>query len=222
MSDDELEEILKELEGEEDEMEEGDHSEEDSMEEGDHSEEDSMEEMSSKEKMKKGLYKEEDHSEEDLEEGNDDEEMDLEEIIKALKEEDEEESMEEEKDEDELEEAYNVIKFLRSQLSEVNLLNAKLLYVNKLFKKGELTETKKVKIIETFDRVKTVREAKLVYATLAESMSVTPVRKAAPKRAKAKNLTEGIASSSTKGTKKVIADSNGVYNRFSELINYNK
>jgi hypothetical protein len=103
----------------------------------------------------------------------------------------------------------------------VNLLNAKLLYVNKLFKKGELTETKKVKIIETFDRVKTVREAKLVYATLAESMTARPARKAAPKR-KAKNLTEGIASSRSKGTKKVIADSNGVYNRFTELINYNK
>jgi hypothetical protein len=193
------------------------------MEEGEHSDKEEMDEkMSSKEKMKKGLYKEEDHSEEDLEEGNDEEEMDLEEIIKALREEDEEESMEEEKDEDELEEAYNVIKFLRSKLNEVNLLNAKLLYVNKLFKRGELTETKKVKIIETFDRVKTVREAKLVYATLAESMTARPARKAAPKRAKTKNLTEGIASSSTKGTKKVIADSNGVYNRFSELINYNK
>ena len=129
--------------------------------------------------------------------------------------------MDEEKDEDELEEAYNVIKFLRSKLNEVNLLNAKLLYVNKLFKKGELSETKKVKIIETFDRVKTVREAKLVYATLAESMTARPIRKAAPKR-KAKNLTEGIASAPTRGTKKVIADSNGVYNRFTELINYNK
>jgi hypothetical protein len=211
-------------------MAEGDHAEEEEpMEEEAHAESDGEahadleEKMSSKEKMKKGLYKEEDHSEEDLEEEmKDEEEVDLEEIIKALREEeDEEKSMDEEKEEDELEEAYNVIKFLRSKLNEVNLLNAKLLYVNKLFKKGELTETKKVKIIETFDRVKTVREAKLVYATLAESMTARPARKAAPKR-KAKNLTEGIASSRSKGTKKVIADSNGVYNRFTELINYNK
>ena len=52
----------------------------------------------------------------------------------------------------ELIEAYSVIKFLRGKLNEVNLLNAKLLFVNKLFKKANLSESQKVKIIETFDR----------------------------------------------------------------------
>ncbi len=72
--------------------------------------------------------------------------------------------------EEEINEAYSAVKFLRTKLSEVNLLNAKLLYVNKLFR-NNLTETQKVKIIETFDRAKTVREAKLVYATLSESIT---------------------------------------------------
>ncbi len=38
------------------------------------------------------------------------------------------------------------------------------------YQTGELTESQKVKIIETFDRAKNVREAKLIYATLAESV----------------------------------------------------
>ena len=218
MSDDELEEILRELEGEEDEMAEGDYS------EGEEEMED-MEEMSSKEKMKKGLYKEGDYSEgeEEMEMEADEEEIDLEEIIKALREEDEEAEVEVEDEEAELEEAYKVIKYLRSKLQEINLLNAKLLYVNKLFK-ADLTESKKVKIIETFDRVKNVREAKLVYATLAESMNTNTKKskKTVTKRKSLKRgLTEGRASAPSKATKKPIIE-NTVYNRFSELINYNK
>ncbi len=131
--------------------------------------------------------------------------------------------MEEMKDEDELEEAYKVIQYLRGKLNEVNLLNAKLLFVNKLFKKGDLSESKKIKVIETFDRVRTVREAKLVYATLAESI-VSPIAKKTRNvvtRSKKRGLTEGIASAPSKATKKPIIE-NTVYNRFNELINYNK
>ena len=213
MSDEELEEILRELDGDEDELTEMD-SEEETM-EGDYSEEEDVMEMSSKEKMKKGLYKEEDHSEEE-------EEIDLEEIIKALREEEGEEAKaeEEESKEDELEEAYEVIKFLRSKLNEVNLLNAKLLFVNKLFKKAELSESKKIKIIETFDRVRNVREAKLVYASLAENISSTPVKRKVIKKRNV-SITEGLASAPTRGTKKPIVENNA-YSRFTELINYNK
>ena len=219
MSDEELEEILRELEGEE----------EESMEEGDYSDDEEMNEMSDEdESMEEGMKSDDD----EMNEADEEEEIDLEEIIKALREEEsEEESMEEEAHAEsdgeahaELEEAYNVIKFLRSKLNEVNLLNAKLLYVNKLFKKGELTENKKIKIIETFDRVKTVREAKLVYATLAESIiSTAPIARKTKKSVakRRKGLTEGIASAPTRGTKKPIVE-NTVYNRFTELINYNK
>ena len=107
----------------------------------------------------------------------DDEEVNLEELIQALREEDGDEEEEEEeapkmdeakkmkmkkKMEEDLNEAYSVVRFLRTKLSEVNLLNAKLLYVNKLFRRNGLSESQKVKIVETFDRAKSVREAKLV------------------------------------------------------------
>jgi len=72
---------------------------------------------------------------------------------------------------EELEEAMNTIATLRSELNEVNLLNAKLLYVNKLFKAKNLNESQKVKVINAFDRAETVREAKNVFDTLSESLS---------------------------------------------------
>jgi hypothetical protein len=73
--------------------------------------------------------------------------------------------------ESELEEAMNTISTLRSELNEVNLLNAKLLYVNKLFKAKNLNEAQKVKVINAFDRAETVREAKNVFDTLNESLN---------------------------------------------------
>jgi hypothetical protein len=80
-------------------------------------------------------------------------------------------AMRSEGDEKELEEAMNTIATLRSELNEVNLLNAKLLYVNKLFKAKNLNEAQKVKVINAFDRAETVREAKNVFDTLNESLN---------------------------------------------------
>ncbi len=77
---------------------------------------------------------------------------------------------------EELEEAMNTIATLRSELNEVNLLNAKLLYVNKLFKAKNLNESQKVKVINAFDRAETVREAKNVFDTLSESLSTEKVK----------------------------------------------
>jgi hypothetical protein len=76
---------------------------------------------------------------------------------------------------EELEEAMNTIATLRSELNEVNLLNAKLLYVNKLFKSKNLTEAQKVKVINAFDRAETVKETKNIFETLKESLN-TPVK----------------------------------------------
>ena len=76
----------------------------------------------------------------------------------------------------ELEEAMKTIATLRSELNEVNLLNAKLLYVNKLFKAKNLNEAQKVKVINAFDRAETVREAKNVFDTLNESLSTEKVK----------------------------------------------
>jgi hypothetical protein len=68
--------------------------------------------------------------------------------------------------EDKLEEAYKTIKTIKSEINEVNLLNAKLLYTNKIFRSKNLTESQKVNILETFDKATNVKEVKLIYETL--------------------------------------------------------
>ena len=142
-----------------------------------------------------------------------DEEFDLEEVINALREEDEEaEDDKEVVGESDLEEAYATIKFLRSKINEVNLLNAKLLFSNKLFRANNLNESQKLRVIETFDRAASVREVKLVYSTLAESM----VGKSGTKS----SMTEGLASKATKSTapnKSVIVESNNFSDRMRKL-----
>jgi hypothetical protein len=70
-----------------------------------------------------------------------------------------------------LEEAIKTIKVLQSELNEVNLLNAKLLYTNKIFKAKSLNEAQKVKVLKAFDKAKNVKEAKLVYESLSDSIT---------------------------------------------------
>jgi hypothetical protein len=118
----------------------------------------------------------------------------------------------------ELKEAMDAIKSLRGTINEVNLLNAKLLYANKLFRGYNLTNEQKVKVVENLDRTTSVREVKLVYATLSESMKFTGTeRKVAAK----KTVTEGFASkvqASTAPKKEIIAEStNELANRFKQL-----
>ena len=143
-------------------------------------------------------------STEDLAEDDD---INLDEIIKSLEEGDDEEEEEENED---LEEAYATIRQLQSTLQEVNLLNAKLLFSNKLFKSNNLSETQKVKVIETFDRAANLREVKLVYTTLTESFN---------SRVPRTKLAEGLASRSVKSTKpsKAIVESDKLANRMKQL-----
>jgi hypothetical protein len=77
----------------------------------------------------------------------------------------------------EAEEMEETIAELRSELNEVNLLNAKLLYTNKIFKAKNLTESEKVKVLNTFDKAETVKEVKLVFETLTESFKATTAKK---------------------------------------------
>ena len=119
----------------------------------------------------------------------------------------------------ELEEALAVIKSLKGTINEVNLLNAKLLYTNKLFRSYNLTNEQKVKVVENLDRTSNVREVKLVYATLSETMKFTGTeRKVAQVK---KNITEGTASkaqASTAPAKEIIAENtNELANRFKQL-----
>ena len=73
----------------------------------------------------------------------------------------------------ELDEALETIESLRKDLQEVNLLNSKLLYVNKIFKANNLTESQKVNIIAAFDKAETVKEVKLVFETVSENVVAT-------------------------------------------------
>ena len=73
--------------------------------------------------------------------------------------------------EEELKEAYAAIETLRSELQEINLLNAKLLYTNKIFRNKSLTESQKVKVLAAFDKAKNKQEAQLIYETLLGSVA---------------------------------------------------
>ena len=165
---------------------------------------------------------EEEELTEDEDEIEEDEELDLDEVIKALREmegDDEELEMEDEVEpetadlEAELEEAYDTIKSLQSTINEVNLLNAKLLYTNKLFRTFDLNESQKVKVLENFDRTNSVREVKLVFSTIAENLNVA--------RKKRTIVKEGYASKPTKSSapnrKKIISEGNEMATRWKKL-----
>jgi hypothetical protein len=165
---------------------------------------------------------EEDTEEEPVTEGEE-EDIDINEIIRSLTEEDGDEDMDEEpvtegEDDTEepskdLEEAYRVIKFMQTKLNEVNLLNAKLLFSNKLFRNYELNESQKMKVIENFDRANNLREVKLVYSTICESLT--------SKKAK-KQIKESYASKPTRSTapkKEILSEGNQLAARWKKLAN---
>lgn len=70
----------------------------------------------------------------------------------------------------ELNEAVKTIKTLKAELNEMNLFNAKMLYVNKIFKSKTLNEAQKTKVINAFDRATSVKEVENTYKTLLESV----------------------------------------------------
>lgn len=168
---------------------------------------------------------------EEAKEGGDDEEVDLDELFAALsekKDDEDEEKMDEAKDEEEkekmdeltnqLEEYRQTVVFLKNKINEINLLNAKLLYTNKLFRNFPLTESQKVKILESLDRTKSVREVKLVYTTLTESLNEVSVKSK-------KKITEsiGLASKPSGKTQKAILEQgSSLAARFQELANINR
>lgn len=157
-----------------------------------------------------------------------DEEVNLDEVIRALREmngdvpaeEEETSGMTEEEAEEmksDLEEAYKVIKSLKNTINEVNLLNAKLLYTNKLFRNFDLNEKQKVKVVENFDRASSLREVKLVFATLGENLNVA-------RKTQNRVVKESFASRPTKGTKPagIITEGSSLAARFQKLANIKK
>jgi hypothetical protein len=65
---------------------------------------------------------------------------------------------------------------LKKELQEVNLLNAKLLYTNKIFKEKTLNESQKIKVLKAFDKAGSVKETKLIFETLSEGIAVKSVK----------------------------------------------
>jgi len=128
----------------------------------------------------------------------------------------ESEDLDEAKHEDDdkaMEEALAEINKLKADLQEVNLLNAKLLYANKIFRSKNLSESKKVKVLESFDKAATVKEAKLIFETLNEGVESRERRR--PARG-----VKGSASKTTnviKENKQPIVESNDMVARFQKL-----
>ena len=208
MDDLDLESIIRELEGMDNEMDA-----EDAHVDGMHEEEESMDEM--RNKKNKSMRNEMDMEADSM--GMDE---DIDAIIEAILGEsdempadDDEMMKEEEVAAEELEEAYSTIKQLQSVLQEVNLLNAKLLYTNKLFRNFELSENQKMKVIENFDRAANTREVKLVFSTIAESLA----RPATKKVVKEHKNVASKATRSTKPSKGIISEGNEMAARFKKL-----
>lgn len=168
------------------------------------------------------------HSEEGDEEG--DEEIDLEEILAELEADEDEMGQaapaghDEKKAmaaklaglKNELAQYRAAFNTLRERLQEVNLLNAKLLFTNKMFRKDSLTNEQRIRIVESFDRATTVREVKLVYTALVENLSTQAKTFNASRK---KVVAEGIASKATPSTapKKEVIVENTVARRLQEL-----
>jgi hypothetical protein len=224
----------------EDEVTEGDYSEEDAVEEGEEMEDDlDLEsiirelELDSSEigNDDADLYEddmstEEPAEDEDVdinellnslseEEGDEEEDVDINEIIRSLREEDEE-AEEEAPASEELEEAYNVIRFLKSKINEVNLLNAKLLFSGKLFRNFSLNEGQKMKVVENFDRAHSLREVKLVYSTLAEGFKMPSSKKIVKESFASKPV------ASTKPSRTVLSEGAELSARFQKLAGLTK
>lgn len=104
------------------------------------------------------------------------------------------------------------IKELKKELNEVNLLNAKLLYTNKIFRAKNLTESKKVTVLKAFDNAKDVKQAKTIYETLNAGLIDKAVNE---------TVKRGSASQATglepKATQQPIIESNDIYNRMRQL-----
>jgi hypothetical protein len=174
-----------------------------------------------------------DDSDDDLTEGSDDDEEEkVTEEVEEITEEDEDDEVKEEVDEQstpeseedtevhesvddiqaELNEYKEAVTYLRDKLHEVNILNAKLLYTNRLFKEFALSNDQKLKIVETFDRAQTTREIKLVYSTLAESYTDN----GSVKKTEIKEFASKKAGTTAPKTK-IISEENQVADRFKKL-----
>jgi hypothetical protein len=124
----------------------------------------------------------------------------------------------------ELEETKAALDTVRAELNEVNLLNSKLLYVNRIFKANQLDEGQKLRVVETLDKAESIKEAKLIYETIKDTFTVAKSKKESFKN-KTKSLKEGIGmaskavGTSTAPKNEVISESSNMMKRFQKLAN---
>jgi hypothetical protein len=194
-----LESIIRELESELSE-EEGE-EEGEAVEESEEAVEESDEPVEEEYEIDESLFTEDDDEDDD----DDDEEV-----------EESADNSELEALQSELKEYKSAVHFLKDKLHEVNILNAKLLFTNKLFKEYSLNNNQKLKVVETFDRAQSTREIKLVYSTLAEQFSDNG---SITKKHSIKESASSVVGSTkpSKGSRKVISEEKQVANRFKKL-----
>ena len=124
--------------------------------------------------------------------------------------------------ETELEEVKAALEVKTAELNEVNLLNSKLLYVNRIFKANNLNEAQKLRVVETLDKAETSKEAKLIYETIKDTFNVAKsTKKTTPKKSIKEGL--GMASKAT-GTSTapktpILNESNDMMARMQKLAN---
>ncbi len=118
--------------------------------------------------------------------------------------------------EEELAQALATIDELRSTLQEVNLLNAKLLYMNKVFKGHNLTESQKVQVVKTFDKAESAKEAKLVFESLSSTLAKKETEKSPIKESLGfASKASGIIAGSTNRSN--VIDSDAQVDRWAKL-----
>jgi hypothetical protein len=133
------------------------------------------------------------------------------------------EKMKEEMDEmkKELEEAYEALNKVKSEINEINLLNSKLLYLNKVFKAKNLTESQKVKVLAAFDKATSKKEAQLVYETVMESLNNTNTTKR-PVTESVRGMASKVISGANNSTKQPIIEVNAAFERMQKLAGIKK
>ena len=156
----------------------------------------------------------EESKDEELEEAKKDDDKEMEESVNPLQAE-----LDEAKEE--LEETNKALTTVRAELNEVNLLNSKLLYVNRIFKANTLNESQKLRVVESLDKAGTAKEAKLIYETIKDTFNISKGTKQITKT----SIKEGLgmaskpAGKSTAAKKAVISESNDMMTRFQKLAN---
>jgi hypothetical protein len=121
----------------------------------------------------------------------------------------------------ELDEAYEALSKVKSEINEVNLLNSKLLYLNKVFKAKNLTESQKVKVLAAFDKATSKKEAQLVYETVMESLNNTNTTKR-PVTESVRGMASKVISGTNNSTKQPIIEVNAAFERMQKLAGIKK